>query len=135
ASAISAYVSGTVVGGFSGRLIIGFTAEHWGWHWAFVVLGAISLAIAAYLAVYLPVESNFARPASRTRLLDATVGHLHNRQLVAAYSVGSCVLFSLTALFTYVTFHLAAPPFSLNAGALGSIFVVYLVGAAVTPIA
>ena len=66
---------------------------------------------------------------------DAIIAHLHSRQLMAAYSVGSCVLFSLTALFTYVTFHLAAPPFSLSPGALGSIFVVYLVGAAVTPLA
>ena len=48
ASAISAYVSGTIVGGFSGRLIAGFTAEHFswriaGWRWAFIVLGCISL--------------------------------------------------------------------------------------------
>src|SRR6202030_2283015 len=57
------------------------------------------------------------------------------KQLVAAYSVGSCVLFSLTAMFTYVTFYLAAAPFSLGAGSIGSIFVVYLVGAAVTPVA
>jgi MFS transporter, YNFM family, putative membrane transport protein len=41
----------------------------------------------------------------------------------------------MTALFTYVTFHLAAPPFSLGPAALGSIFVVYLAGAFVTPLA
>jgi MFS transporter, YNFM family, putative membrane transport protein len=34
-----------------------------------------------------------------------------------------------------VTFHLAAPPFSLGPAALGSIFVVYLAGAFVTPLA
>ena len=38
-------------------------------------------------------------------------------------------------MFTYVTFHLAAPPFSLSTVALGWLFVVYLVGAAVTPFA
>ncbi len=135
ASAISAYVSGTVVGGFSGRAIAGFTAEHLGWQWAFILLGCISLSIAMYLAAYLPAERKFGHPAAQTRMMEALVEHLQNRQLVAAYSVGSCVLFSLTALFTYVTFHLAAPPYSLSAGALGSIFVVYLVGAAVTPLA
>ncbi len=61
--------------------------------------------------------------------------HLRNKQLAAAYSVGSCVLFSITALFTYVAFHLAAPPFSLGPALIGSIFVVYLVGAVVTPFA
>jgi MFS transporter, YNFM family, putative membrane transport protein len=45
------------------------------------------------------------------------------------------VLFSLIAMFTYVTFQLAEPPFSLGPGWLGSVFVVYLVGAALTPVA
>jgi YNFM family putative membrane transporter len=135
ASAISAYVSGTIVGGFSGRVIVGFTAEHWGWHWAFVVLGCISLSIAAYLGVYLPAGSKFAPPSAPKTLPAAILQHLRNRQLIAAYSVGSCVLFSLTAMFTYVNFYLAAPPFLLGSGSLGSIFVVYLVGAVVTPFA
>ncbi len=135
ASAISAYVSGTIVGGFSGRVIVGFTAEHLGWHWAFVVLGCISLIIGAYLWAFLPPESKFVRPTEPTRIVNGILQHLRNPELVAAYSVGSCVLFSLTAMFTYVTFHLAAPPFSLGSGFIGSIFVVYLVGAAVTPIA
>jgi MFS transporter, YNFM family, putative membrane transport protein len=135
ASAISAYVSGTIVGGFSGRVIAGFTAERWGWHWAFILLGCISLAIAAYLWICLPAERGFALPATPTRLIDGLFDHLRNKQLVAAYGIGSCVLFSLTALFTYVTFHLAAPPFSLGPGYIGSIFVVYLVGAVVTPLA
>jgi predicted MFS family arabinose efflux permease len=135
ASAISAYVSGTIVGGFSGRLLSGFIAEHFGWRWAFVVLGGLSLAIAGYLQIGLPGGKKFARPGAETSLPGAIADHLRNKDLVAAYSVGSCVLFSLTALFTYVTFHLSAPPFLLGAGTLGSIFVVYLVGAAVTPFA
>ena len=38
-------------------------------------------------------------------------------------------------MFTYVTFHLSEPPYGLSTAALGSLFVVYLVGAAVTPFA
>ena len=38
-------------------------------------------------------------------------------------------------MFTYVTFHLSAPPFSLSTFALGWLFAVYLLGAAVTPLA
>jgi YNFM family putative membrane transporter len=140
APAISAYVSGTIAGGFSGRVIAGFAAGHFtwlwaGWRWAFIVLGCINLAISAYLWGFLPAQRNFAHPEAPTRLIDGLLDHLRNKQLVAAYSVGSCVLFSITALFTYVTFHLAAPPFSLGPGSLGSIFAVYLVGAVVTPIA
>jgi YNFM family putative membrane transporter len=134
ASAISAYVSGTIVGGFSGRVISGFTAEHWGWHWVFIVLGCINISIAAYLAVCLPAGRTFGYSTAPIGMTDALLDHLRNKQLLAAYCVGSCVLFSLTALFTYVTFHLAAPPFSLSPEWIGSIFVVYLAGAVVTPI-
>jgi len=38
-------------------------------------------------------------------------------------------------MFTYVTFHLAAPPYHLSTVALGWLFVTYLVGAVVTPFA
>jgi predicted MFS family arabinose efflux permease len=134
-SAISSYVSGTIVGGFSGRFLAGLTAEHFGWRWAFVLLGCIGLAIGVYVALSLPAGRRFARPTEMVSLAAGVADHLHNRELIAAYSVGSCVLFSLTAMFTYVTFHLAAPPFLLGAGTLGSIFVVYLMGAAVTPFA
>lgn len=135
ASAISAYVSGTVIGGFSGRVIAGFIAERWGWHAAFFLLGAISLAIAVYVAAFLPAETKFARPELPARVFHAIVGHMGNPHLRAAYAIGFCVLFTQIALFTYVTFHLAAPPFLLSPGFLGSIFVVYLGGAIVTPLA
>ncbi len=125
AAAISAYVSGTVVGGFLGRVISGFAAEHLGWQSAFIVLGCINLGIAGYLAFSLRAD----HPSTPTQMSHAMAGHLRNPQLVAAYTVGSCVLFSQTAMFTYVAFHLAAPPFSLSAGLIGSIFVVYLIGA------
>jgi len=59
---------------------------------------------------------------------------LRNRPLVATYAIGFCVLFINVAMFTYVTFHLAAPPYSLGTAALGWLFVVYLVGAVVTPL-
>jgi MFS family permease len=44
-------------------------------------------------------------------------------------------MFTLLATFTYINFYLAAPPFHLSTSALGLLFVVYLVGAVITPIA
>jgi predicted MFS family arabinose efflux permease len=60
---------------------------------------------------------------------------LRNSQLRATYAIGFCVLFTNVAMFTYVTFHLAAPPFGLSTAALGWLFVVYVIGAIVTPYA
>ena len=56
-------------------------------------------------------------------------------RLVATFAVGFNVLFSLVAVFTWITFHLAPPPFSLSTAALSSLFFVYLIGLLVTPVA
>ena len=61
--------------------------------------------------------------------------HLRNPRLLATYVVGFCIMFTLLGTFTYVNFYLAAPPFGLSTTALGLLFVVYLVGAVVTPTA
>ena len=54
----------------------------------------------------------------------AAYTHLKNSRLLATYCIGFCVLFSLVATFTYITFYLAEPPFHLEPAALGSIFFV-----------
>ena len=44
------------------------------------------------------------------------------------------MLFNFIATFTFLSFRLAAAPYNLSASFLGAIFVVYLVGAALTPL-
>ena len=56
------------------------------------------------------------------------LAHLRNPRLLATYAVGFGVLFNFIATFTYLSFHLAAPPFNRSPAFLGSIFVVYLFG-------
>jgi predicted MFS family arabinose efflux permease len=42
-------------------------------------------------------------------------------------------LFNFIATFTFVSFHLAAPPYGLSASAIGAIFLTYLVGTVLAP--
>jgi YNFM family putative membrane transporter len=130
----AAYITGTVLGGFSGRFISGLAANRFGWQSAFLALAVVSLLCAALLWRWLPVERH-RRSDSENKGWSAVRDHLRNRRLLATYAVGFCVLFSMTAAFTYVNFYLAAPPFLLQPAALGSLFFVYLIGAAVTPTA
>jgi MFS transporter, YNFM family, putative membrane transport protein len=132
--ATAAYISGTVTGGFCGRALVGVLAATFTWPTAFLVLAGANALAAAALAVWLPAE--------RTRAAVAAAGHgrsvarlIVNRRLIATDGVGFCVLFTQVAMFTYVTFLLADPPYRLSTAALGSLFVVYLVGAMVTPFA
>jgi YNFM family putative membrane transporter len=128
------YVSGTILGGVTGRLIGGAMAAGVSWASSFVVLGVINLAAAVVLWLWLPrerrrvdVSSDDPRGSLRS--------HLRHPQLLATYAVGFCILCTQVAMFTYVPFLLAAPPFSLSTAALGLIFLTYLMGAAATPFA
>jgi MFS family permease len=132
-AAVTAYMSGTILGGFLGRLIAGITAEHMNWRMSFVFLGIITLLGAIGVWQWLPKAKNF----SRTNLQHATeeaLRHLRNPRLLANFVMGFMILFVLIGAFTYVNFYLAAPPFNLSPALLGGIFAVYLVGAIVTPL-
>jgi MFS family permease len=134
--ATAAYVSGTVVGGFCGRAVAGLVAAEAGWQAAFGVLAILNLAAATALVVWLPGEARAARDLAHASGHGRSLGRvLRNPLLLATYAVGFCVLFTQVAMFTYVTFYLAGPPFGLSAAALGWLFAVYLVGALATPIA
>jgi MFS family permease len=132
--ATALYVSGTVVGGFSGRALTGLIAFASGWRIALLALGVLNLTAALAVWRWLPRERAAGAPRSAVR--HGSMGRmLQNRQLIATCAVGVCVLFTQVAMFTYVTFHLEAAPFGLSTAALGSLFVVYLLGAAVMPLA
>jgi MFS transporter, YNFM family, putative membrane transport protein len=138
----ASYMSGTVIGGFTGRAVAGVVAADATWHESFVALAILNGLVAVALWRWLPAAVARSRPpslagnlaelrqTSEVRLLKSL---FTNRRLVATFGVGFCVLFTQVAMFTYVTFLLAAPPFRLSTVALGWLFVVYLVGAAVTP--
>jgi YNFM family putative membrane transporter len=155
--ATAAYMTGTIVGGFSGRVLAGLIAADLDWHLSFAVLGAMAFAIATALLVWMPSDrqaglnrlrhgsgkegshhderttSHSREPKGKQGFARAARQLFRNRQLIATYALGFCVLFTNVAMFTYVTFHLAAPPYNLSTAALGWLFVVYLLGVIVTP--
>src|SRR5277367_6773735 len=135
---MSVYVSGTALGGFTGRIISGLAAERLSWHWGFVLLGLVTLAGSLVVARWLPQERHLRHAHAEAGLaaqLGGMVRHLRNPRLVATFAVGFNILFSLVGIFTYITFYLAAPPFRLSTEALSYLFVVYLIGLIVTPAA
>jgi predicted MFS family arabinose efflux permease len=134
-TAVAAYISGTVVGGFSGRMIAGVVAAHTSWRWAFIVLGILNAAGAIAIWRWLPPGRRFSRAHAGSAALGPMLRHMRNPRLLATCAVAFCVMFTLLATFTYVNFYLAAPPFRLGTQALASLFAVYLVGAVITPIA
>jgi YNFM family putative membrane transporter len=122
-----------VVGGFVGRVTAGVVASAASWRVSFLAIGAMSLSCAVALWSGLRGESGPASRGVDRSGRGSLAMHLTSRELAAAYAAGFCVLFTQIAMFTYVTFHLADPPFGLSTAALGWLFAVYLAGAAITP--
>ena len=127
------YVAASGVGGFLSRFVTGLLAQSFGWRWAFVGLALITLACAAGGAWLLPRERRFLRSGGIVASLGFIAAHLRNPQLLATYAVGFGVLFAFVAVFTYINFLLAGPPYGLSTAALGTLFVVYLVGVVIAP--
>ncbi len=133
--AVGAYIAGNVFGGFLGRYVAAIVASRWDWHVAFIVLGVLNLIGGAIVFVALPRATRFAKQSSASDAVRAIGRFARNPELLATYVVGGSVLFSLVAVFTFATYHLAAPPFGLGTVALGNVFFVYLVGVVVSPLA
>jgi MFS transporter, YNFM family, putative membrane transport protein len=132
-TAAGIYSSGSSLGGFSGRLVTGILADLIGWRWGFFALAVIALAGAVAVAFLLPPERKFVRSEGLLASGRQMLAHFRNGQLVATYAVGFGVLFNFICTFTYISFHLAAPPYNLSASWLGALFVVYLTGSVLTP--
>ena len=129
------YASGTIFGGFSGRFIGGFVSDFAGWRAVFVVLAVLTALGALFVAWALPSEQRFRPMAGGLGgTIQAYGEHLHNRRLLATCAVGFGLLFCIVACFSFVNFHLSAPPFSLSPSQLGSIFIVYLLGMITAPL-
>lgn len=132
---MSYYVSGTVLGGFLGRFILGHLEPLVGWRHGFMYMGILTLLGAAWVAWQLPNSRQFIANKKFQSALQMLVNHAHNRYVVTACLLGFCVLFSLVGCFTYINLHLSEAPYHLSSAELANIFAVYLLGVVVTPLA
>ena len=128
------YIAGSSIGGFSGRFVTGVLADLVGWRGAFLTLAVLSLIGAILVAALLPRERGFVRSEGIGASVRQMLRHLKDPQLVATYAIGFGILFNFIAMFTYVSFHLAAPPYNFSPTLLGTIFVTYLVGTVISPL-
>ncbi|WP_158240617.1 MFS transporter [Telmatospirillum siberiense] len=134
ADVMGLYIAGSALGGFAGRFVTALLADHFGWRAGFAVLTLITLACAVAIWAWLPAGRHRAKAAVKAvGGLEGLVMHVRNPALLATFGIGFAVLFSQVATFTYVNFHLADAPYSLGPSQLGMIFLVYPIGAAITP--
>ena len=127
------YVTGASIGGFSGRFIPGILTDVIGWRSAIQVVALITLVAAVVVTLMLPRERQFVRSGDLLLSLSQMFRHFRDRRLVATFAIGFGVLFNFIAAFTYVSFHLAGPPYFFSPTLLGALFFTYLVSSPLLP--
>jgi YNFM family putative membrane transporter len=124
---VGGIIGASVVGGLLGRVLAGAIADRAGWRASFASFALLTAVAAALLARGLSREG-----ARRSGGLGAAwsemLGHLRDPRLVGAYVVGASLFFGFIGMFTYLPFHLAAPPYALPTAVISSVYLVYAAG-------
>lgn len=128
-TAVGLYISASSLGGISGRVLAGFSAELGHWQWVFWLWSLLSLGLLWAFWRYLPASKNFIRQRfSPVQALKDNWYHLRQKVLLLTFLLGGLNFFIYLNQYTYIAFVLAEPPYSLSSGWIGLLFLTYLTG-------
>jgi len=128
---MGAYVSATVLGGLSGRLLGGWIHPPLHWRYAFVSAATLILiATAAALKWLPPSASNGATALVPVRFLDL----MKRRELGRIYLCGAGGFAVFSSVFNYLPYRLAGPPFGFSTSLITLLYGVYMVGIFMGPL-
>lgn len=129
---MGSYVSATVVGGLGGRLLGGWLHPPLHWRYAFVTAAALLVVAATVAARGLPgvdkIPHRHEDAAGYGRLLSAWPA-------LRLYAVGFGSFWVFSAVFNYLPFRLVEAPFHATTQIITLIYVAYLIGAVMGPLA
>lgn len=136
AYATALYISSNALGGMIGRVLAGYLSDHFSWQTAFLFFGATGLVLFAAVLLVLPKSHHF-QPSnlSFTKDIAGFLFHLKNPSLLVVFGLGAVLQISFTGIWTYLPFHLEAPPYSLTLQAISYFFFAYGIGVVGSPLA
>jgi len=129
---MGSYVAASVLGGLGGRLLGGWLHPPLHWRYAFFSAAAMVLAAAINAFRQLPrVPAGPVRPQGAQGYLDL----LARPELLRIYccAAGSFGIFS--SIFNYLPFRLSGPPFHYSTELTTLLYVVYVIGIIIGPLA
>lgn len=135
AAAAGSYIAGTTLGGLTGRLVAGGVGEAGGWRAGVWGVAAVCI-VCAVLFLWLTPRARGFLPAPRgggPGILARLLHPLRSAPQLALYAQGFLLMGAFVAVYNYLGFHLAAPPFLLPAWLVTLLFVAYLAGTVSSP--
>ena len=121
ARAMGYYVSALVAGGLVGRLGVALATAVVGWRVAIGFLAVLPLVAAIAMRRGLPEPELPPRGGGWKR-------HLTNLRLLGVSVGGAALFFTFVGSFTFITYRLEEPPFSLSLAAASLVFLLWLTG-------
>ncbi|MDU7361063.1 MAG: MFS transporter [Propionibacteriaceae bacterium] len=127
--AAATYISGTGIGGLSGRLVAAPVGEWFGWR-----MGVLAVTIMAVLAtvvfiIICPRQRHFAaQPIKMGDVARRILGTLNDRHLLVLYAEAFLLMGTFVAMYNYLGFHLGGEPFNLSPTWVSLLFLAYLFG-------
>lgn len=128
-TAMGLYISGTGLGGMTGRLVGSLLAGWLSWRWSLGVVGVLCLLGSLWVALRLPASKNFVAADGLFRDRIALMRQpLRDRVVVMLALCGFVTMGSLVSYYNYLQYRLALPPFALPATVISLVFAIYIVG-------
>ena len=127
--AMGLYISGTAIGGMSGRLIAGVLLDYISWQTATMIIGILNLLIAIVFYIALPASKHFqAYPIQFSRFIESFKKNLADPKLRLLFAEGFILMGCFVTVFNYMSYHLLDKPFELSQTWIGLISIAYLSG-------
>jgi YNFM family putative membrane transporter len=127
--AMGFYISGTGVGGMTGRILGGFLAGIWNWRVAMAVVGGLCFIGGMMEVTRLPPSLNFVPAPGNMRKRLIGVGSLLRDTVILRFAISGFVLMgTMVSFFNYLQFRLLRGPFHLSPTLVSLIFILYLLG-------
>ncbi|GFZ92671.1 MFS transporter [Nesterenkonia alkaliphila] len=134
AVAAGTYISGTTIGGFSGRIIAAPIGDQLGWKTGMLVVTGIAVACVLIFLRTAPAARHFVPRRSRfTEAAGQLFGNLRSPALWVIYLQGFLTMGGFVAMYNYLAFHLVEPPFLMPLWLTSFIFLAYLAGTLSSP--
>lgn len=128
-AAMGLYIAGSAIGGMTGRLGVTLVSQYLGWREAMAAMGAAGLIAALAFLLYAPSPRAFVAVRHDVRsLLGATARLLSDKALPWLYVEGFLLMGVFVSIYNYAGFRLEGPPYRLSQAAVGSVFLLYILG-------
>ncbi|MET0981780.1 MAG: MFS transporter [Telluria sp.] len=123
------YISGSALGGMTGRVLASVISDFYSWRMALGLLGAAGLYAAWEFWRSLPGSKRF-RPGQGglAGLADGMRRHAGDAGLPWLFALSFLLMGSFVSLYNYIGYRLLGPEFGLRQSAVGALSVLYLLG-------